>query len=198
MKNNSNYPPKESHYILRTLALIVIFLLLTGCSFFDSENSSTSKESTEIQNVIEETFSGPDMELIELFDSSENLTIIGEENEEVAELENVPTKLDVYLEEKYKDYFSESVYDDFVVRYGISYHVKAYSNGYHVEVDEIDIKPNENSEGLYNFTADVSYGREQDMDTVEVSGRADYYEKEKIGNFEIVNDNGLLNKLNEN
>ncbi|WP_079529260.1 hypothetical protein [Halobacillus hunanensis] len=182
--------------IFKAFLLSGIFLLIVGCSSSDTSKTTPQDENiTTIETVLEHQFTGPDQKLIELLDDPNNQTIIGKEGDNGSS-ETKPTELDLYLEETYKSYFTEDMYDKFIGSYALGYHTAAYNNGYQLEVKNIDIKQNDTTENAYDFTVNVQYQKENSQEmTFEVTGRAHIYEEGKISNIDFSDDDGLLEAL---
>ncbi|UOR14156.1 hypothetical protein [Halobacillus amylolyticus] len=182
--------------IFKAFLLSGIFLLIVGCSSSDTSKTTSQDENiTTIETVLEHQFTGPDQKLIELLDDPNNQTIIGKEGDNGSS-ETKPTELDLYLEETYKSYFTEDMYDKFIGSYALGYHTAAYNNGYQLEVKNIDIKQNDTTENAYDFTVNVQYQKENSQEmTFEVTGRAHIYEEGKISNIDFSDDDGLLEAL---
>ncbi len=183
--------------LLKTFLLSGIFLLIVGCSSSDaSKNKPQDENITTIETVLEHQFTGPDQELIKLLENPNNQTIIGKEGGNGAS-EAKQTELDLYLEETYKSYFTEDMYNEFIGTYALGYHTAAYNNGYQLEVRNIDIKQNDTTENAYDFTVNVQYQKENNKKmSSEVTGRAHIYEEGKISNIDFSDDDGLLEALN--
>lgn len=177
--------------------LFGILLTVVGCSLSDtSESAPQDNNITTIEAVIEDLFTGPDQELIDLLYSPENVTIIGSDTE-VEEVEN-STELDLYLEEKYKkSHFTEDMYSQYIVMYVLDYHISAHSNDYRMEVDSIDIEQNATTESAYDFTVNVRYNKAgNEQMNAEVTGRVHIYEESKIASFNLFDHKELYEALN--
>lgn len=177
-----------------TLFLLMVACSLVGCSS-ETEDRAEDENITTIKTVLQEQFTGPDQELIDLLEDPQNATIIGEE--ETSTPQN-PTELDIYLEEKYKSYFTDNMYDEFIRAYAMQFQISAYESNYQISVESIDVKQNESVEGAYDFTVNVLYQKEDNEEKkAVVSGRAHIYEDGKISNIDFVDDGGLSKILNE-
>lgn len=175
-------------------AFLLITLSLVGCST-GTESSANDKNITVIKTVLQEQFTGPDQELIDLLEDHENATIIGEG--ETATPKS-PTKLDQYLEEKYKAYFTENTYERFIGAYAMDYQTSAYYGNYTINVKTVDVEEKESAEGYYDFTVHVFYQKDgEEENKTEVVGRAAVNEEAKITNLHYHDDGNLSRNLNE-
>lgn len=142
-------------FLTNSFLLFGILLFVVGCSEHQDENITT------IETVLKHQFTGPDLKLIGLLDSPENAPIIGKEVETSTEEPKTPTKLDLYLEARYKPHFTESMYSRYVATYALDYQVAASKSDYQLEVDGIDIEQNETNEDADDFTVKVLYKKEE-------------------------------------
>jgi hypothetical protein len=184
---------------IKFFILFVILLTVVGCSLSNtSESAPQDHNISTIETVIEDLFTGPDQELIDLLYSPENVTIIGndKEAEEVQEVEN-PNELDLYLEDKYKKFhFTEDMYSQYIVMYVLDYHVSAHSNDYQMEVDSIEIEQNATTEGAYDFIVNVLYNKAgNEQGKAEVTGRIHIYDDGKIASFKLFDHKELYESL---
>ncbi len=181
------------------MLLFGILLFVVGCSSSDiSEPVHQNENVSTINTVIEHQFTGPDQELIELYNSPENGTEIGDGKEKSDEELEKPTELDLYLKEKYQSHFTENMYSKYIVTYALDYQLAASMNDYKMEVNSINIEHNEKNEDIYDFTANVLYKKEENEQVIaKVSGRANIYEEGKIAKIQFLDDDGLLEALME-
>ncbi|MCP3029477.1 hypothetical protein [Halobacillus sp. A5] len=186
----------KSHRIITYLLLLGVCLAFTACASVNtSESDSKDQNINVIESVLKQQFTGPDQELMDLLDDPQNSTIIG--NGEPSNSEE-PTWLDIYLEEKYQTYFSESMYDEFIGTYAMGYHVVAYNNDYQFEAEKVDIKKNDDAEGAYDFTVNVLFKKEKngtEEKSSKVTGRININEEGKITNFRLMGDDDLSKTL---
>ncbi|MBA2176290.1 hypothetical protein H0266_15435 [Halobacillus locisalis] len=167
--------------------LVGIGWLLAACS---TNGVSTDEEI--IKSVLLQQFTGPDQKLMHLVDDPENGTVIG--NEEATPTE--PTELDLYLEDQYQSYFSETMYDQFIGSYAMDYHNAAYTNGYQFEPVNIEVEADENTEGAYDFTVDVVYEKKESEERkAVVIGRVNMNTDGTITRYRLLGDSGLSMSL---
>ncbi|WP_281975220.1 hypothetical protein [Halobacillus litoralis] len=185
---------EKKHRIVIPFLLLGVCLAFTACSSVNtSESASKDQNINIIESVLKQQFTGPDQELMDLLDDPENSTIIG--NGETSNPEE-PTRLDLYLEEKYQPYFSESMYDEFIGTYAMGYHVEAYNNDYQFEAENIDIENSDDAERAYDFIVKVLYKKEgTEESSSKVTGRININEKGEITNFRLMDDDGLSKLL---
>ncbi|MFC7064178.1 hypothetical protein [Halobacillus seohaensis] len=185
---------KNNYRIVLSILLLGICFVSTGCSSVNTSDSASKDQNvTTIETVLNQQFTGPDQKLIDLLDDPENSTIIG--NGETTTPEE-PTQLDLYLEEKYQPYFSESMYDEFIGTYATGYHASAYNNGYKFEIEKMGIENVEATEGAYDFTVNVLYNKEGTEErNSKVTGRININEEGEITKFRLMDDEGLSKSL---
>ncbi|ALX50426.1 hypothetical protein [Lentibacillus amyloliquefaciens] len=196
--------PKLWVYIGTLTSLIIISLLFlssTSGLFLgnDKQMANESAPSNEIvatiRKVLETQFTGPDEELIQLLNAPENMTIIGKGVESSDEEKQTNTELESYLNEKYKDHFTENMYSDFIGKYAMGFQTSAHENGYRLEVADISIDQSENNENIYDFSVTVQYQKDDgEKNEAEVTGNA-HMKDGKIGNMEYLDDEGLSQAL---
>ncbi|MFA9557601.1 hypothetical protein ACERII_09875 [Evansella sp. AB-rgal1] len=152
------------------------------------ENIST------IRTVLQEQFTGPDKNIVELLTAEENITSIGRDNEDDTEEQDSSPYLDAYLAEKYKPFFTESAYDTYIATHGVDYHWLADVNDYTLIASGFDIS--ETIENTYDFTVDVIYKKKgNEHKNALVTGRANMNEDGKISFIQFLDDDGLLEAL---
>ena len=188
---------KKIYQRLHTYVIVFgLAAVAAGCSI----GTDAEKENEEtIEAVLEQLFTGPDQELIELVNDPENQTVIGEgvenTNENTNEEEN---ELDVYLEEMNGPYFTEDALELFTAVYLLYYQVEAENNDIKMKPDDIDIEQIDEENGRYNFTMDVTYEEEADEKKSEigkVKGYVNFTDDDKITRFEITEDEWIEGKL---
>lgn len=180
--------------ITKSILLFAVFLIFfVGCS---STNISQDGNITTIETVLENQFTGPDQEFIELLNSPENVTIIGDDSEASDEDLETFSELDLYLEEKYKSFFTPNMYNKFIATYALGYQVAAFNGGFEIETDNIYIEKSDTIKGSYDFIANILYHKEgNEQMTAEVSGKAEINEESKITSIRFLDDNGLMDVL---
>jgi hypothetical protein len=192
-------PSKENltPQIIKFVIMFTVFLFLIGCTLYsNSETETKDRNIITIENVLSTQFTGPDQKLIELMNSKENWTIIGDHNKSSDQESNSKTDLDLYLEQKYKDYFTEEMYSKFIRTYALDYQASAFYGGYKIETENIDIKHNDTTEGAYDFLVKVRcIDKENEQSIANVSGRAYFYNTSKISSIRFFDDEHLLEVL---
>ncbi|MYL33883.1 hypothetical protein GLW05_09755 [Pontibacillus yanchengensis] len=172
---------------------LLLPLSLLGCSM-EVTSSTEEKHIETIKHVLEKLFTGPDQELVELFEEPENVSVIGREGESSST--ESPTELDRYLEDQYKPYFTTNMYERFIGIYAMNYPLKSYASDYQLRVGSIEVDQIESTEGVYDFTVHVMYGKDgMEEKEKEVEGRVNVNDEGKISNIEILDDHGLSEKL---
>lgn len=171
--------------------LLGMGLVVAGCSSAGSSNDVSTDEQM-IKGLLEQQFTGPDQKLMDLLDDPENGTVIGKEESTPEE----PTELDLYLEDNYKSYFTESMYETFIGSYAMDYHNAASTTGYQFKPENIEIEANDTTEGVYDFSVDVWYqkkGSEEKKATV--TGRVNVSDEGTITRYLLKDDEGLSMSL---
>lgn len=176
--------PKAKPIILFCFMLI-IGLFISGCSKSDESNHEA------IKKVLEQEFTGPDEELMELMWNPEYRTVVNNQEEN--------KKLDKYLEEKYGPYFTDSGLHSFIAAFGgTQYQTFAHNAGYNLSFKDVKIEQDEKNSNLYTFAARVGYKKGEEKEkTANVKGEVRLSEKEegKIETFKYGNDDGFLDTL---
>ncbi|KGP74713.1 hypothetical protein [Pontibacillus yanchengensis] len=175
------------------LLLFLLPLSLLGCSM-EATSSTEKKHIDTIKHVLEKQFTGPDEELVELFEDPENVTVIGGEGESSSP--ETPTELDKYLEKQYKSYFTPNMYERFIGNFAMDYPLRSHATDYQFRVGNIELDQAESTEGAYDFTVHVMYGKDgMDEKEKKVEGRVNVNGEGKISNIKILDDHGLHEKL---
>ncbi|WP_181348209.1 hypothetical protein [Thalassobacillus sp. CUG 92003] len=169
-------------------------VVFTGCSAGDSPDSTAQDQNiTTIETVLHQQFTGPDQTLMDLLDDPANSTIIG--NGETT-TPDAPTQLDVYLEEKYRPYFSERMYEEFIGTYALEYHTSPSNNGYQLDVETTKIEDVATTEGAYDFTVNVLYKKKGGEERhANVTGRMNINKESTITKYRLMDDDGLSKSL---
>jgi|SRR5699024_2375522 len=183
----------------RLLTYVIVFGLIVVVASCNMGTDAEKENEETLEAVLEQLFTGPDQELIELVNDPENQTIIGEDventNENTNEEEN---ELDVYLEELNEPYFTENALELFTLVYVLDYQIEAEDNDIKMKPDHIDVEQIDEENGRYNFTMDVTYEDEADEGKSEigkVKGYANFTDDDKITRFEITEDEWREGKL---
>ncbi|UOQ83432.1 hypothetical protein [Gracilibacillus salinarum] len=176
------------------ISLLLATFSLASCSS-ESQTIAEDNNITTIKTVLQEQFTGPDLEMINLLEKPENASIIKEE--ETSPPEN-PTALDKLLEKKYKTYFTDTMYDKFIGAYAMDFQTSAYYGNYQISVKNIDVKQSESAESSYDFRVNVLYQKEGNKEEkAEISGKAIVNEESRIAKIDYLDDGDLTNIFNE-
>ncbi|GGJ96346.1 hypothetical protein GCM10007063_18440 [Lentibacillus kapialis] len=187
---------KTVYRIVIPFLILGVFLFAVGCSSNNggsesNPNSQQDENLSTLEAVLENTFTGPNQELNRLSNDPENLTVIGK-NSETKNPES-PNELVLYLEEMYQPHFTEEMYNEYVGKYVFSYQVKENDE---MDVNDIDIKPKDSDEIIYDFNANVTYQKEgSEAEIYELKGQTNFSEKGQIQEFKLHSDDGLLEAL---
>ncbi len=191
MQSNSYRRRPTRRFLL--FGLIAAILFVVGGYFLVNKlllNPDQAKEKV-VKHILNDQFTVADVTLIKLLESPDNASVIGNGKSSTPQ---GGTELEGYLEQEYKSYFTEEMYENYITTYLFTYQVPAVYSDIQLDANEITLKQNNESDGLYDFTVLVSYeGNEE----AEVAGRARVNNDEKITYFEILNDDGLSKKLSD-
>ncbi|MFF3024673.1 hypothetical protein ACFVRR_18805 [Gottfriedia sp. NPDC057948] len=184
-------------YSLTMMSFLLLgIIIVTGCSSTNIVKSTPQDQNEKtIKTVLEKQFTGPDIKLIEMLSSEENVTVIGKDGEATQPPKN--TELEKYYEKNYQPYFTERMYNNFIAAYAFNYQFLAHKSGYQIKVDNIDIKKIETTEGAYEFKVYVLYGKAGSKQKLaEVSGRVYFTKDGKITNIRYLDDGGFTKAMN--
>lgn len=170
---------------LLVLMLIISGIFIAACSKSDESNQET------IKKVLEQEFTGPDKELMELMWNPEYRTVNNNQEEN--------KKLDKFLDEKYGPYFTDSGLHSFIAAFGgTQYQTFAHNAGYNLSFKDVTIEQDEKNPNLYTFAASVGYKKvEEKEERANIEGEVRFSEKEegKIETFKYGNDDGFTDIL---
>ncbi|MRG88324.1 DUF4871 domain-containing protein [Salinibacillus xinjiangensis] len=173
-------------------ALLIFSFVVWTITNDDHTALSPDQQSDEnintIKTVLENTLTGPDEQLKDIWKAIEN-------GEDVSE--RVGITLEEYSEEKFKQYFTEDMFQDYISTYAYSYLRPAYWNDFELKVMHIDVKPSSVKNNIYDFSIEIQYQQESsESETVFIKGQANVNEDGKIEEI-IITGNGLLETLKE-
>lgn len=166
-------------------------MLVAGCSSSKPLKSTPLDQNVKtIKTVLVKQFTGPDLKLIELLNSEENGTVIGEDG---GKQPKSPTELEKYYEKIYQAYFTENMYNSFIAANAFHYQFLAHNKGYQLTVDHIDVEEIETTEGAYEFKVNVLSGKEgTEQKNAVVSGRVYFNKDGKITKIRYLDDGELI------
>ncbi|UPM54807.1 hypothetical protein [Gottfriedia acidiceleris] len=174
--------------------LLLGIILVAGCSSTTFKSTPQNKNISTIKTVLKKQFTGPDLKLVGLYESDENLTVVGKD-EKVTQPKS-PTKLEKYYEKMYRGYFTENMYSNFIRAYAFQYQFLAHNKGYQLTVDHIDVEKIEKTEGAYDFKVKVLYEKEgTEQKNAVVSGRVYFNKDGKITNIRYLDELELIKAL---
>ncbi len=144
-----------------------------------------------IETVLEHSFTGPEQELIEIWNNIYN---------DEAELEDVLSAigaLNSYTSDKFKPYFAEESYPSFISAFGFTFLDTAYRNGYQLYLMSIEMETSEVKDNIYNFSLEILYQKEDSAEqVVNITGQANLNEDGLISNI-FIRGNELLEALEQ-
>ncbi|WP_374053868.1 hypothetical protein [Rossellomorea sp. FM04394] len=177
-KKRKNRIFKWSNHIL-TAALVAIFLI--GGGYFIADKILLEQAAPEdnknietIETVLEQAFTGPDKELKQILNEKESYIA----DNKVKEYQN---ELFSYYEDVFQPYFEGNRFQDHVMNNKLNLTELAYSKGYQLDAQEIEVKKDEKAEDAYNFSFIVQYKIDEiKVGEIKLSGRVNVYEEGKI------------------
>ena len=144
------------------LLVALTCLLVTGCKQVEPED----KNKELIQELLEHELTTPNEKTTVAMNA---LDAWAEEQKEGGPLSN---KYYTYLEDTYRQYFTDSGYDRFIkTGQSLVLHLAADEFSYTTTVTSVDIEQNEKMPTIYDFTTQIVYQKEnQDKINGEVTG----------------------------
>ncbi|WP_173916777.1 hypothetical protein [Halobacillus sp. Marseille-Q1614] len=177
-----------------SLLFMCFAFLVAGCSSSQPAESADREAETNIKKVLEHQFTGPDQELLKHLKDPGIATVIGIDGETKPPKKSTP--LDQYLQDTYGEYFTENMYEKFVLLHAMSYYFEVEDSSYTINLVEADIREDVDTEDAYFFTARVLFENENDAYTAEVTGKANVNEDKKIERMLYFDDDRLIEKIN--
>jgi hypothetical protein len=167
---------KRINYKVVNLIFFPFLFLLIGCA--EKVDNNTDEYIQTIEAVLHNTLTGPNdklKEIVEIKDGKERTSAL--------------TKYEATL---YRDFFAnETVYNDFLARYGTLLLTEAYKNKYIFKVETIEYERAHSKENIYNFSIELQYQKEgqESPEGKKITGQADLNDEHKIERMLIrVND----------
>lgn len=180
-------------YFVRTFITILwvgFVFFIVGCSS-NTETEPQDENITTIETVLEHSFTGPEKELIEIWND-----IRSDENE-IEEIESAMGALNAYTSEKFKPYFAEEGYHSFISSFGFTFLDYAYRNGYQLKLNNAEVETSEVKDNIYNFSLEVQYQKEDSAEqVVNVTGEANINDDGLISNM-LIRGNELVEALEQ-
>lgn len=159
------------------MKLFLLALVIIVFGVWTSQVTSNSPQDENIQTiktVLEQSFDEPDQELKILIDASKSY----DSAEKFAEYQQ---EIYSYYEKNYKPYFTEDMFEAHMMNNKLTLNIQAYIQGYQLEVTDIGVKEDQNTEGAYDFILNVHYKKGTNEGyAVKISGIASIYEQGKI------------------
>ncbi|MFS1514406.1 hypothetical protein VQL36_18550 [Chengkuizengella sp. SCS-71B] len=173
------------------ITLLTLVILTVGCSS-ETESAIENENIIVIKSVLQQQFT-TDQEWVELYEKVS--TLVEQIPPDLELIEKIITEGDSYIETKYKSYFTENMYEKFIILYATQFQI--YTN-FIFNVESVDVIQNEFTKGAYDFTVNVIYkkGNEEEK-KAKVIGRAHIYEQGKISNIDYRDYGGLYEALKE-
>ncbi|WP_182201144.1 hypothetical protein [Paraliobacillus salinarum] len=171
-------------FVLLGIGLVVLLLIV---GFFLLSKNQEQQEV--IEHVLTAQFSEVDPELIRLLESTENISVIGN-NENFTPKED--KELEQYLEQEYKPYLTEAVYEKYITAYFLPFKAFSYYANVNFEIKDLVLKKSDHADGTYRFTIHLSYAEQEEL---EVLGLVNVNEENKISYLEFTQDAGLFESI---
>ncbi|GEM04858.1 hypothetical protein HMI01_18460 [Halolactibacillus miurensis] len=168
------------------LSIIAIFIILGGyimLRLLDVDKADGRERA--LRELLTIQFSTAEEALIQALESPDSHIMINDNGN--IDLTN-DTPLNQYLDGHYRMLLTDSYYDEYIVRYLLSYPVFAYYNDIDLNISNITIEKQE-AEGDYHFTVHVDDGDDQQG---KVTGRAHVTGDGQISFLDIFEDDTLF------
>ncbi|HLQ83070.1 hypothetical protein KQI49_02285 [Virgibacillus sp. MSJ-26] len=180
---------------MRCLSKKLVILTLSISMLFMGCDTSDEEQIKNINSILNEQFNGPEDELIELIDSTDNIDFIGQNGEEDTYTGIEQTELDKYLEKKFGTYIADNMYDEYIGTIALEYLIAAYVADYRMKVSNIDIGKSKSNKNHYEFTVTLDLLKGGNSDELNIDGKVQM-KGGKVGKVKILEDNGLLEFYN--
>lgn len=168
--------------------LLISFLGITlfiGCT--DIRNNTAKKN---IETVLRTQFTSADEELISLWE--ENLVITRDGIKDEIPDETSENKLNTYLTNTYKQYFSVNALNSFISNDGLLYQIMAATAEYHMFVDSITVTKTDSNHDSYQVSITVHYQKEnEELKRAIITGFVSVNKKGEITRINILDDDNL-------
>lgn len=175
----------------------IAILTLLGCGNNSDENLN-NKNNEVIKIVLEKTLNAPDKTLLSKLYDDKNATIIDQDSQASdLSVKDNKSDLDKYLEDNYKEYFTDYGYNKFFITSGEGYRYSDEANkaNYILTTDKINVVQDEENMERYEFDVTVKYTNESNREGSSiVNGRVEM-DNGKINSLNINNDEGLLKEM---
>ncbi|GAA0489616.1 hypothetical protein GCM10008986_14340 [Salinibacillus aidingensis] len=170
---------KRSGKFFVTMFFALLVLYIAGCSE-DTEKTKTQDENIQtIEAVLENTFTGPDDELKQIWES---------------DVEEKMKAIGPYTEKLFKDYFTENAYLEYAGVYGMTFLLEAHHSDYRLELKKATYEKTKSEEDIYDFTVQVEYQKDgsEQSEVGHLKGQANLNVDHKIEEMIIRNAGDFL------
>lgn len=160
-------------------------------------NRSLEKKRHEvIRTVVTQLLTGPNQELITLYDEMFEQTRLksdqnqqGESSQDSRIYSPDSSKLQNKIRNLYQPYFTDGSYEKFESKFLIEFYIFSTTSGHQLIVKDLDIKQSETNPTNYSFTAKVQHGKEgSEMEDIEVTGSVQMdHEENKLTYIQFIN-----------
>lgn len=195
---------KRNNILRIGIALISIFIVILLVVIFSKKTKSKVENEEVIQHVVEQIFTCPDNEMVELFrdmDTAIHDITPSLSSKSLLELDNsIFSNIDKKLEEIYASYISDKWFSSFVNHFYMKYYIYSTAIGYETMVDHIVITQSETIPTNYSFTIYLNYGPTDGYKKdIEIEGSAQILQDdEKISYIQFFADKSFMLELREN
>ncbi|MGJ9459572.1 hypothetical protein [Oceanobacillus sp. CF4.6] len=176
--------------IFIVILLVGLVLFIAGCSP-NTETEPLDENIATIETIMEHSFTGPEQELIEIWNN------IHTDEDEMEDIESAFEALNSYTSEKFKPYFTEEGYSSYISSFGFTFLNNAYRNDYQLNLNRIEVETSEVNDNIYKFSLEVHYQKEYSDEhelVVNATGEVNINEDGLISNM-LIRGNELMEAL---
>lgn len=179
------------------LGALVIVVAIAMLFIYSDKRKPMDKNEEAIRIVVEQLFSGPDQEMVQMFQKFvQDLEEVTPKqlNTGISSDTNLYSDIDEKLAIMYAPYMTEEYYKGgFSRNYWSYYYVYSTATGYERKVNDIEITRSENDPINYSFIIHLNYGpQDGDKKEIKIEGSAQFAQEEgKISYLQIFDDHGL-------
>lgn len=162
------------------LGLIFILVALFLVILQSGKIKTGDKNEETIQAVVEQIFTCPDEEMIDLYNDMQDTAINKSDSLTPGALvEFDSTEIEKKLKDMYAQYISEEWYDSFVEHFFTEFMIYSTAVGYETKVDQVVFTQSETIPTNYSFTIYLNYGQtDGEKKKHEIEGSAQISEKD--------------------
>jgi len=207
LKEGIDLEKRRKQLLEIVLGIIVVVVAIVMIFIYSEKNKPKDKNKEAIINVVEHLFTGPDIEMVQLFQefnqALEEMVSKKPVNTMFSPDDSLYNNIDEKLIKMYAPYMTEEYYNGAFARdYWSYYFVYSTTEEYEIKVDAIDITQSDKEPMNYTFTIYLNYGpKDGDKKDITIEGSAQFASEEgKMTYLQIFNDKALnfeLRSINE-